>query len=220
MPSSERPSENRRMNKPIMEKRRRARINDCLNELKSLVLEGLKKDPARHSKLEKADILEMAVKHLRSLQTRPGATQARFQQGYADCAREVASYLESREGLDQEAKQRLMVHLASSCRPLSTSAAPAPTSASAAVPTLLGGLQLVAAVLPGGELGYIVQTRQPVGSLSPPPSWEPTDAGSPASPASSCGSFGSSEGRPTSPRPLDLVAHNRGPEDEAHWRPW
>lgn len=31
-------------NKPIMEKRRRARINHCLNELKSLILEAMKKD--------------------------------------------------------------------------------------------------------------------------------------------------------------------------------
>jgi hypothetical protein len=31
-------------NKPIMEKRRRARINNCLAQLKSLVLESMRKD--------------------------------------------------------------------------------------------------------------------------------------------------------------------------------
>lgn len=31
-------------NKPIMEKRRRARINNSLNDLKTLVLESMKKD--------------------------------------------------------------------------------------------------------------------------------------------------------------------------------
>lgn len=31
-------------NKPIMEKRRRARINNCLNELKALILDATKKD--------------------------------------------------------------------------------------------------------------------------------------------------------------------------------
>lgn len=31
-------------NKPIMEKRRRARINNCLNELKTLILDAMKKD--------------------------------------------------------------------------------------------------------------------------------------------------------------------------------
>lgn len=31
-------------NKPIMEKKRRARINHCLNELKTLILDAMKKD--------------------------------------------------------------------------------------------------------------------------------------------------------------------------------
>lgn len=31
-------------NKPIMEKRRRARINNSLNELKTLILDAMKKD--------------------------------------------------------------------------------------------------------------------------------------------------------------------------------
>lgn len=76
-----------------MEKRRRARINESLGQLKTLIMEALKKDvrikppqatlfiykpnkiktclllqSSRHSKLEKADILEMTVKHLRNLQ--------------------------------------------------------------------------------------------------------------------------------------------------------
>uniref|UniRef100_A0A8D3B7H0 Hairy-related 9 n=1 Tax=Scophthalmus maximus TaxID=52904 RepID=A0A8D3B7H0_SCOMX len=61
-------SEHRKSSKPIMEKRRRARINESLGQLKTLILDALKKDSSRHSKLEKADILEMTVKHLRNLQ--------------------------------------------------------------------------------------------------------------------------------------------------------
>uniref|UniRef100_A0AAF6YGT8 Hes family bHLH transcription factor 1 n=2 Tax=Boreoeutheria TaxID=1437010 RepID=A0AAF6YGT8_BOVIN len=61
-------SEHRKSSKPIMEKRRRARINESLSQLKTLILDALKKDSSRHSKLEKADILEMTVKHLRNLQ--------------------------------------------------------------------------------------------------------------------------------------------------------
>lgn len=34
--------------KPLMEKMRRARINDSLNELKTLVLESLNKDVSKH----------------------------------------------------------------------------------------------------------------------------------------------------------------------------
>ncbi|KAK6634750.1 hypothetical protein RUM43_012152 [Polyplax serrata] len=37
-------AEQRKSNKPIMEKRRRARINHCLNELKTLILDAMKKD--------------------------------------------------------------------------------------------------------------------------------------------------------------------------------
>ncbi|KAA8587760.1 hypothetical protein FQN60_016622, partial [Etheostoma spectabile] len=61
-------TENRKSSKPIMEKRRRARINESLGQLKTLILDALKQDSSRHSKLEKADILEMTVKHLRNLQ--------------------------------------------------------------------------------------------------------------------------------------------------------
>ncbi|KAF6039753.1 HLHmgamma [Bugula neritina] len=52
---------NRRILKPIIEKRRRERINNHLEELKNLVCGNTR------SKLEKADILELTVNHLRKL---------------------------------------------------------------------------------------------------------------------------------------------------------
>ncbi|XP_055843193.1 protein hairy [Episyrphus balteatus] len=105
----------RRSNKPIMEKRRRARINNCLNELKTLILDATKKDPARHSKLEKADILEKTVKHLQELQRQQAAlAQAadpkvinKFKAGFTDCANEVSRF----PGLDPVVKRRLLQHL-------------------------------------------------------------------------------------------------------------
>lgn len=105
----------RRSNKPIMEKRRRARINNCLNELKTLILDATKKDPARHSKLEKADILEKTVKHLQELQRQQAAlTQAadpkiinKYKAGFTDCANEVSRF----PGLDPLVKRRLLQHL-------------------------------------------------------------------------------------------------------------
>ncbi|XP_066230846.1 transcription factor HES-4 isoform X2 [Saccopteryx leptura] len=60
-------AEHRKSSKPVMEKRRRARINESLAQLKTLILDALRKDSSRHSKLEKADILEMTVRHLQSL---------------------------------------------------------------------------------------------------------------------------------------------------------
>lgn len=109
-------SDNRRSNKPIMEKRRRARINNCLNELKTLILDAMKKDPARHSKLEKADILEMTVKHLQNLQRQQIAMSAaadpsvvnKFRAGFSECASEVGRF----PGLDPIVRRRLLQHLA------------------------------------------------------------------------------------------------------------
>ncbi|KAL3268419.1 hypothetical protein HHI36_007532 [Cryptolaemus montrouzieri] len=110
------PSDNRRSNKPIMEKRRRARINNCLNELKTLILDAMKKDPARHSKLEKADILEMTVKHLQNLQRQQIAMSAatdpavinKFRAGFSECATEVGRF----PGLEPTVRRRLLQHLA------------------------------------------------------------------------------------------------------------
>lgn len=61
----------KRTNKPLMEKRRRARINQSLAILKALILEstkqtvngGLEGSSKHHAKLEKADILELTVRH-------------------------------------------------------------------------------------------------------------------------------------------------------------
>uniref|UniRef100_A0A3P8T6A7 Hairy-related 3 n=1 Tax=Amphiprion percula TaxID=161767 RepID=A0A3P8T6A7_AMPPE len=55
------------VSKPLMEKKRRARINQCLDQLKTL-LENYYSSSIRKRKLEKADILELTVKHLRNLQ--------------------------------------------------------------------------------------------------------------------------------------------------------
>ncbi|CBY10708.1 unnamed protein product [Oikopleura dioica] len=62
----------RATSKPLMEKRRRERINKSLNELKSVLLEAYRRDSASCSKLEKADILEMSVRYIHSLKTPTG----------------------------------------------------------------------------------------------------------------------------------------------------
>ncbi|XP_033920299.1 transcription factor HES-1 isoform X2 [Melopsittacus undulatus] len=103
-------AEHRKSSKPIMEKRRRARINESLGQLKTLILDALKKDSSRHSKLEKADILEMTVKHLRSLQ-RAQMTAAlstdptvlgKYRAGFSECMNEVTRFLSTCEGVNTE----------------------------------------------------------------------------------------------------------------------
>ncbi|CAL4070142.1 unnamed protein product, partial [Meganyctiphanes norvegica] len=112
-------AELRKSNKPIMEKRRRARINCCLGELKGLILDAMNKDPARHSKLEKADILEMTVKHLQAVQRQQLALAVahepavlnKFRGGFTECAQEVTRYVSRIEGVDGGVRQRLINHL-------------------------------------------------------------------------------------------------------------
>ncbi|XP_075394220.1 transcription factor HES-3 [Tenrec ecaudatus] len=62
------PGSFRKISKPLMEKKRRARINLSLEQLKSL-LEKHYSHQIRKRKLEKADILELSVKYLESLQS-------------------------------------------------------------------------------------------------------------------------------------------------------
>ncbi|KAJ8918401.1 hypothetical protein NQ315_008097 [Exocentrus adspersus] len=113
---NKRASEPRRANKPLMEKRRRARINQSLAALKTLILDSAKADNTKHSKLEKADILELTVRHFqrhRSLDVK-GVNQ--YKAGYSDCVREVQRYLETPDAqtmtvMDSGVRQRLLRHL-------------------------------------------------------------------------------------------------------------
>lgn len=112
-------SEHRRATKPIMEKKRRARINSSLNELKVLILDALHKDPSRHSKLEKADILEMTVRHLQSVQRQQMASAIstdpsvlnKYRAGFNECATEVGRYIGRVDGVDHGLRQRILSHL-------------------------------------------------------------------------------------------------------------
>ncbi|XP_015267155.1 PREDICTED: transcription factor HES-4 [Gekko japonicus] len=112
-------SEHRKSSKPIMEKRRRARINESLGQLKTLILDALKKDSSRHSKLEKADILEMTVKHLRNLQraqmtaalTADPTVLGKYRAGFNECMNEVTRFLSTCEGVNTDVRSRLLSHL-------------------------------------------------------------------------------------------------------------
>nr|AGS55440.1 hairy enhancer of split 6 [Platynereis dumerilii] len=113
------PTEHRKSTKPIMEKRRRARINASLTELKTLLLDVMKKEGTRHHKMEKADILEMTVKHLRQIQRQQFTVALaedptvldKYQSGFNECVGEVSRYVDSLEGLTPEIRSRLLAHL-------------------------------------------------------------------------------------------------------------
>lgn len=77
MSSNQPKMECRRIRKPIMEKKRRARINDSLESLKQMLLQNTISVPqgSRPTKLEKADILEMTVRYMQLLQNKLGVNE-------------------------------------------------------------------------------------------------------------------------------------------------
>merc|ERR1712066_430672 len=106
----------RKIVKPMLERKRRARINNCLDELKDLMVFALQTEGESISKLEKADVLELTVKHLRKLKRQqmlsvnPGLELDRYRAGYTTCATEVSRCLAS-TGVDISVGSRLMSRL-------------------------------------------------------------------------------------------------------------
>ncbi|KAL0985485.1 hypothetical protein UPYG_G00157490 [Umbra pygmaea] len=109
----------RKRRRGIIEKRRRDRINSSLTELRRLVPSAFEKQGS--SKLEKAEILQMTVDHLKMLHTSGGKghfeahTLAKDYRnlGFRECLAETARYLsliEGRESTDP-LRLRLVSHL-------------------------------------------------------------------------------------------------------------
>ncbi|XP_065156160.1 protein hairy [Atheta coriaria] len=242
-------SSDRRSNKPIMEKRRRARINNCLNQLKTLILDAMKKDPARHSKLEKADILEMTVKYLQNVQHSPSSssdsTANKFRAGFAECASEVQRF----PGLDAPVKRRLLKHLATS---MNSQQNTSPSSSPNQIKTdeypinpgaiiMHNGVQLVQTRLPNGDIALMFPNNIPHPNVGTMPLLVPipTRTSSTSSASSSSSHYSSS---PESPEPMEVQMQRYSPpmqkplslvmrkddcddddddeDDEKVWRPW
>ncbi|KAK7093720.1 hypothetical protein V1264_007416 [Littorina saxatilis] len=112
-----------------MEKRRRARINASLADLKCLLPGGSGREGSRSIKMEKADILERAVEHLKLLQeinqcgetpsccahhpTAKSESLPTFDQGYQECLDDVDKYLVRMRTEDAEMRAQVMKHIAS-----------------------------------------------------------------------------------------------------------
>nr|CAI5863493.1 unnamed protein product [Callosobruchus analis] len=186
----------RKVMKPMLERKRRARINRCLDELKELMVTALQSEGENVSKLEKADILELTVRHLHKLRRQhrlsanPVIDSDRFRAGYTHCANEVSRCLASTPGVDVQLGTKLMTHL---------------------------GHRL-------NEMDKVSPLVIQVSQYTPPGSPSDTDSSShpytmPLTPASST----SSRRSPSPTQPMDCstagllkVAKN----EESVWRPW
>lgn len=90
-----------KISKPLMEKKRRARINQCLSQLKMIVVDSAGEQTQKNKcKLEKADILELTVKYVKKLHqsymdsVSPNAdTPQPYLNGYYDCVQQVNSFM-------------------------------------------------------------------------------------------------------------------------------
>uniref|UniRef100_A0A671R680 Hes family bHLH transcription factor 6 n=1 Tax=Sinocyclocheilus anshuiensis TaxID=1608454 RepID=A0A671R680_9TELE len=93
----------RKTRKPLVEKKRRARINESLQELRLLLA-----DPDAQVKMENAEVLEMTVKRVESiLQNKAKEADSadreaneRFAAGYIQCMHEVHTFVSSCPGID------------------------------------------------------------------------------------------------------------------------
>ncbi|CAL8372264.1 hairy-related 13 isoform X1 [Gadus morhua] len=110
----------RKTRKPLVEKKRRARINESLQELRNLLA-----DADFQSKMENAEVLEMTVKKVEDiLQNRTQETDTlnreaseRFAAGYIQCMHEVHMFVSNCPGIDATVAAELLNHLLE-CMPL------------------------------------------------------------------------------------------------------
>ncbi|XP_068224749.1 enhancer of split mbeta protein-like [Palaemon carinicauda] len=129
----------KRVMKPLLERKRRARINRCLDELRDLLVAALQAEGETVTRLEKADILELTVRHVRRLNQRrrltlpPGGHDPRhdalkFQQGFVAAAQQVQSFLIASPSLEPSVSSRLISHLTSCASAMSGVPSPSPVS--------------------------------------------------------------------------------------------
>ena len=111
----------RKVMKPLLERKRRARINKCLDDLKDLMVECLTQEGEHVTRLEKADILELTVEHMRKLKQRGNlalrtttlnAHVESFRSGYVHAADQISQVL-LQQYIDDEVKGKLMKFLSS-----------------------------------------------------------------------------------------------------------
>lgn len=197
----------RKVMKPMLERKRRARINKCLDELKDIMVECLTQEGEHITRLEKADILELTVEHMKKLRAQKqlrlgsnpvagaGAQDSKlsiaesFRAGYVHAANEVSKTLAAVPGVSVDLGTQLMSHLGHR----------------------LNYLQVVVPSLPIG-----VAVPMQIGDDLSSPSSSSSSSPSPAlvtPPPSECGSASGS----CSPAPSEAsTSSSTGPM----WRPW
>ena len=202
VPTMSRTHQYRKVMKPLLERKRRARINKYLDEMKDLMMSTFESEGESINKLEKADVLELTVRHLQKLKHQqllrlnPTLDQDRFRSGYTACANEVSRFLSTVPGVSLHFGTELMSHLGTN---LSRGNA-APTSGPLSVNT----------VSTSSSMSLPASSPQPSHNLSLPMS--PNSDG------------GYNSGRDSTPSPALSVGHEEAApiksEPSNVWRPF
>ncbi|KAM7333634.1 transcription factor HES-7 isoform X2 [Alexandromys fortis] len=210
------------MLKPLVEKRRRDRINRSLEELRLLLLERTRDQNLRNPKLEKAEILEFAVGYLRerSRVEPPGAPRSPGQDaealascylsGFRECLLRLAAFAHD---ASPAARSQLFSALHGYRRPKP----PRPEAVDPGLPAPRPPLDPAAPIL-GPALHQRPQVHQ--GAPSPRCAWSPSHcsprAGDSGAPAPLTGLL------PPPPPPYRQDGAPKAPPlpPPAFWRPW
>ncbi|KAG9346325.1 hypothetical protein JZ751_006636, partial [Albula glossodonta] len=186
--------EERKLRKPLIEKRRRERINCSLEQLKGIMVDAYNLD---QSKLEKADVLEITVQHMEGLQRTggPGNTlgvesRQRYSSGYIQCMHEVHNLLLSCPGMDKTLGARLLNHLLKTLPHISAKSVSASNASNNDINGSAGNCSPLHSSVPQSPLSLPLTAFQPhplhlQTSTSPPPS--SSSSPSPSSPQLSPG---------------------------------
>ncbi|XP_022162473.1 enhancer of split mgamma protein-like [Myzus persicae] len=208
----------RKVMKPMLERKRRARINRCLDELKELMVVALQSEGENVSKLEKADILELTVRHLHKLRRQqrlsgnPVTEMDRFRAGYTRCASEVSRCLAATPGLDVTLGANLMTHLGHRLNSIQPTGPATTTASSPATPLTLN----TDTSSSSSSASCSSSSSASSSCSSPPPPQSPT------------GSTTSSYPMPLTPNSMDgtstgllqVVDMSLKNDNASVWRPW
>ncbi|XP_056426103.1 transcription factor HES-7.1-like isoform X2 [Hyla sarda] len=112
------PEARRKLLKPQVERRRRERINSCLEKMRLLLSEAMKDEKLKNPKMEKAEILEYTVEYLQSKiwsteRFHEDLQSVDYRSGFQQCLRTTVNFITRNRQLSSSSKDFLCQNLSS-----------------------------------------------------------------------------------------------------------
>ncbi|XP_072859133.2 transcription factor HES-7.1-A [Pogona vitticeps] len=216
--------EDKKLLKPLMEKRRRDRMNQSLDRLRVLLFEATQDERLKNPKVEKAEILQKTVQFLKTqplseTKQTEDAFLERYHSGYRKCLTQATHFLRGSPGICPGKKAYLMEHICHCMEKITATprrethqAPPAPSNPSYELPERYGSPEVFAGCSPPlGGAAYV---------LHPPPTNYPASQGL----SGRVGGPPLPQGRGRSPQNKFSETRNSAiaqtPQALNVWRPW